>query len=130
MCPAQSPKNDTSIGHQDGFTYDKSAYADYMKYLAGIAKANNLAIGLKNSLDIIPDLVSAKPGVASDIQFAVNEQCHENEECARYKPLTDANLAVFNIEYGLNDCSDPTGVNLSTVVKSGDQTLSKLGGQC
>jgi len=65
------------------------------------------------------------------IQFAVNEQCHENEgDCALYKPLTTANLAVFNIEYNNKDCSDPKGVNLSTVLKNSDQFLDTLGGQC
>jgi methyl coenzyme M reductase subunit D len=83
--------NQGSTIHQDGFTYDKSVYADYVKYLATIAKANNLAIGLKNAQAIIPDVIDV-------IQFAVNEQCHENKECAAYKPLTSANLAVFNIE--------------------------------
>lgn len=118
----QSESND-GAAHQDGFKYDKSVYADYVKYLAGVAKTNNLAIGLKNAMDIIPDVISV-------IQFAVNEQCHENKECPVYKSMTTANLAVFNIEYGLNDCSDPAGVNLSTVVKSSDQMLDTFGGQC
>jgi predicted KAP-like P-loop ATPase len=83
--------NEGSTTHQDGFTYDKSVYADYVKYLASVAKANNLAIGLKNAQAIIPNVINV-------IQFAVNEQCHENKECSTYKSLTSANLAVFNIE--------------------------------
>ncbi|KAF1833904.1 hypothetical protein BDW02DRAFT_569545 [Decorospora gaudefroyi] len=115
--------NTSLQSHQDGFSHPKSAYAAYVNYLASVAHANKLAIGLKNSLDIIPD-------VLSNIEFAVNEQCHEYGECARYAPLTKANKAVFNIEYGLRDCSQPRGVKLSTVLKSADQGLDKLGGQC
>lgn len=65
-----------------------------------------------------------------NIQFAVNEQCHEFGECPVYKPLTKAGLAVFQIEYGGNDCSEPAGVKLSQVIKSADQALDRLGGQC
>jgi hypothetical protein len=44
--------------------------------------------------------------------------------------VTKAGLAVFNIEYGIHDCSEPSGVNLSSVMKPEDQALSTLGGQC
>ncbi|KAF2799365.1 glycoside hydrolase family 114 protein [Melanomma pulvis-pyrius CBS 109.77] len=124
-CTAVDPDNTDGFSEgQDGFGYPKEVYADYVNYLAGIAKTNNLAIGLKNSLDIIPL-------VLPNIQFAVNEQCHEFEnECALYKPVTAAGLAVFQIEYGGNNCTEPAGVNLSEVIKGADQQLDKLGGQC
>jgi hypothetical protein len=53
--------------NQDGFGYDKSVYIDYIKFLAKTAADNNLAIGLKNAVDIIADVVDV-------VQFAVNEQ--------------------------------------------------------
>lgn len=92
--------------------------------MATTAAANNLAIGLKNAVDIIPDVVDI-------VQFAVNEQCHQYEgECALYKPFTDANKAVFNIEYGGDHCDSPAGVKLSTLIKPEDQGLNTLGGAC
>ncbi|KAF2192651.1 glycoside hydrolase family 114 protein, partial [Zopfia rhizophila CBS 207.26] len=93
-CTAIDPDNvDGFDGNQDGYGYDKKEYADYVKFMAQEAANNNLAIGLKNAVDLIPDVVDV-------IQFAVNEQCHEYPgECEKYKPLTDANKAVFNIEY-------------------------------
>ncbi|KAF2656707.1 glycoside hydrolase family 114 protein, partial [Lophiostoma macrostomum CBS 122681] len=93
-CTAIDPDNvDGFDGGQDGFGYDKTAYVDYVKFMAQEAKNNGLAIGLKNAVDLIPDVVDV-------MQFAVNEQCHEySEECALYKPFTDQNKAVFNIEY-------------------------------
>lgn len=94
-----------------------------MKYLAQEAAAADLAIGLKNSLDLIPDVLDV-------VQFAVNEQCHEYSECAAYKPFTDANKAVFNIEYGGSKCDSPAGVKLTILNKPADQGLNTLGGQC
>ncbi|OAG10561.1 uncharacterized protein CC84DRAFT_1161482 [Paraphaeosphaeria sporulosa] len=123
-CTAVDPDNvDGFNDNQDGFGLDQSAYADYVKFLASTAAANNLAIGLKNALDLIPDVVDV-------IQFAVNEQCHEYDECDKYKPLTEANKAVFNIEYGGNACNSPAGVNLSILIKNEDQSLNALGGAC
>ncbi|KAJ4286657.1 hypothetical protein N0V90_012909 [Kalmusia sp. IMI 367209] len=123
-CTAVDPDNVDGFGdNQDGFGYDQSAYSDYVKFLASEASAQNLAIGLKNALDLIPDVVDV-------IQFAVNEQCHEYDECDRYKPLTDANKAVFNIEYGGDACSSPAGVKLSVLIKPEDQGLNTLGGAC
>lgn len=92
--------------------------------MATEAKNAGLAIGLKNAVDIIPDVVDV-------VQFAVNEQCHEySGECEMYKPFTDQNKAVFNIEYGGNNCDSPSGVKLSTIIKSEDQALNQLGGAC
>ncbi|KAF2873126.1 glycoside hydrolase superfamily [Massariosphaeria phaeospora] len=110
-CHAVDPDN------VDGY----SAYADYVNYLASVAKQNNLAIGLKNALAIIP-------AVLPNIQFAINEQCHEFGECTEYAQVSKANLAVFNVEYELKDCSHPTGVVLSSVFKPLD--LDTVGGQC
>jgi hypothetical protein len=90
-------------------------------YMAGIARDNNLAIGLKNSIDMIPDVLSV-------IQFAVNEECHEQEECEGYAAVTKANLAVFNIEYKVKNCTKVPGVTLSSVFKPMD--LNAIGGQC
>lgn len=89
--------------------------------MAKVAHDNDMAIGLKNAVDMIPD-------VLSDVQFAVNEECHEQKEYNAYRSMTQAGLAVFNIEYNTTDCSDPSGVNLSTVLKT--YALDTIGGQC
>ncbi|ORY19891.1 glycoside hydrolase superfamily [Clohesyomyces aquaticus] len=124
-CTAIDPDNvDGFDGGQDGFGYDKSAYVDYMKFMAKEASSHNMAIGLKNAVDMIPDVIDV-------VQFAVNEQCHQySGECAKYKRFTDANKAVFNIEYGGDHCDSPSGVKLSTLIKPEDQSLNTLGGAC
>lgn len=52
----------------------------------------NVAIGLKNAGDIIPD-------VLSNVQFAVNEECVYYEECDTWEPFISANKPVFHVEY-------------------------------
>lgn len=89
--------------------------------MAGIARDNNMAIGLKNSIAMVPDVVSV-------VQFAVNEECHELDECEGYAPMTKAGLAVFNIEYAVKNCTKVPGVTLSSVFKPMD--LNAIGGQC
>jgi hypothetical protein len=110
---------------QDGFGYPRSAYVDYIKWMAGIAHANNLAIGLKNGIEMIGDLVAV-------VDFAVNEECHNPQwdECGAYKPFTSAGKAVFHIEYETDNCSDPPGVNLSTLLKPWDLDVIGETRQC
>lgn len=82
----------------DGYTNDSGfplTYADqksFLLFLASTAHSLGLAIGLKNDLDQIPDLVS-------QFDFAVNEQCWQYQECDKYKPFVNASKPVFNIEY-------------------------------
>jgi hypothetical protein len=61
------------------------------------AKRYNLAIGLKNALEMLDD-------VKSVVHFAVNEECVKANECARYKDFSGrAKKPVFHIEYPSND---------------------------
>ncbi len=51
-----------------------------------------MLIGLKNNLDQLRYLVT-------DFDFAVNEQCHEFNECDGYKVFVAKGKPVFNAEY-------------------------------
>ena len=66
----------------------------FNRFLAGAAHYRGLAAGLKNDLSQIDSLVD-------DFDFAVNEQCWQYEECGRLRPFTQADKAVFNVEYHL-----------------------------
>ncbi|KAK3217539.1 hypothetical protein GRF29_1g3370250 [Pseudopithomyces chartarum] len=120
--PPQNPP-DENEPPQDGYNWGEQAYVDYFKFLAGEAKKNNMAIGLKNSISMIPQVVNL-------IQFAVNEQCHEYNECEDYLPLTQADKAVFAINYGPKDCTSPGGTKLSILTKPSHQNLNVTGGAC
>jgi hypothetical protein len=57
-------------------------------------------VGLKNDLDQVADLVV-------DFDFAVNEQCHEYDECETLTPFVEAGKPVFNAEYDDTFRSNP-----------------------
>jgi hypothetical protein len=81
----------------------------FVRGMAATALSYGLAIGLKNSQDILPQ-------VSDVISFAVNEQCSQYKECPLYNSLLASNKPVFNIEYtkSANLCVNPS---LSTVYK-------------
>jgi hypothetical protein len=93
---AYSPNNNSGTG------LTQAQGADYVKFLATEAHARDLAIGLKNALDIIPTVVG-------DVQYAVNEECQDYNECDVYEPFVSAGKPVFAIEYRTN----PTGLSAS-----------------
>ncbi|KAF2814952.1 uncharacterized protein BDZ99DRAFT_377611, partial [Mytilinidion resinicola] len=123
-CDGIDPDNVDGFDNDNGFSLKASDATTFVKYLAGIAKSKNLAIGLKNALEIIPDVVDS-------IQFAVNEQCHQYDECDVYFDLTNQGKPVFNVEYPDSApnvtaserkklCAAYDGVTLSTTLKTLD----------
>lgn len=56
------------------------------------ASSLGMSTGLKNSLAIIPDVVSV-------VHFAVNEECAAYKECSAMQPFVAAGKPVFHIEY-------------------------------
>lgn len=75
-----------------GFTLTREDQILYIQALAKLAHDKGLGFGLKNTLDLVGDL-------AADIDFAVNEQCHEYDECSGYDPLLAEGKPVVVIEY-------------------------------
>jgi Glycoside-hydrolase family GH114 len=71
------------------------SYRDQIKYnraLAAIAHRRGLAVGLKNDLGQIDDLVDG-------FDFAINEECFAYRECELLTPFVDAGKPVFHVEY-------------------------------
>jgi hypothetical protein len=84
--------NDPGFGSTPRGDLTAANQLDYNRWLASEAHSRGLAVGLKNDLDQIPDLVS-------DFDFSVNEQCHEFDECDHLSPFVDAGKPVFIAEY-------------------------------
>jgi hypothetical protein len=63
----------------------------------------NMTIGLKNAGDIIP-------AVLPIMDFSINEQCVEYNECPRFQPFIAAGKPVFHIEYPAGDGDLQTSV--------------------
>eukprot|EP00121_Abeoforma_whisleri_P015996 Awhi_evm1s14704 len=74
----------------------KKAQITYGKWQSQKAHGLGMSIGLKNSLDLIDDLIN-------DYDYAVNEQCVQYSECRHYEAFHKANKAVFGTEYGEKD---------------------------
>ncbi|OCK83486.1 glycoside hydrolase family 114 protein, partial [Lepidopterella palustris CBS 459.81] len=91
-CDGIDPDNMDGYGNNNGLNLQPSDSIAFLNILSSAASSNNLAMGLKNSLEILPSVIDK-------IQFAVNEQCHANAECETYAPLTAKGKPVFNIEY-------------------------------
>jgi hypothetical protein len=92
-CDAVDPDNVDGYQNKNGLGLTKEDQIDYLEFLATEAHARGLAIGLKNSVELIPDLVDR-------YDFAVNEECFDYRECHALKPFTDADKPVFQIQYG------------------------------
>lgn len=64
----------------------------FNRFMVAEAHARGLSVGLKNALDLIPQLVN-------HYDFSVNEQCHQYNECDTLMPFINQGKAVFNVEY-------------------------------
>lgn len=90
-----------------GLTEDDSI--DFMKFLAQEAASYGMMTGLKNAGAIIDDVIDY-------VQFSVNEQCVQYDECSDFTAFPDAGKPVFHIEYPAGDGdTQTTSFNTSTV---------------
>ncbi|SEK42537.1 endo alpha-1,4 polygalactosaminidase [Nitrosovibrio tenuis] len=97
-CDGIDPDNVDGYSNNTGFALSYNDQLAYNIALAEAAHSLGLAIGLKNDLDQIKDLVNY-------FDFAVNEECFQYGECNTLKPFVDARKAVFGIEYNLANSS-------------------------
>ena len=91
-CDGVEPDNVDGHDNDTGFPLTANDLFSFNQRLAQEAHQRGLAIGLKNALDLIPRLVG-------DFDFAVNEECHDNDECDANLPFIDAGKPVFNAQY-------------------------------
>ena len=106
-----------------GFALTTKTAIEYMSFLADAASDRSMSIGLKNAGEIVADVLPF-------VQYQVNEQCVEQQNCADFQPFLDANKPVFNIEYPPSApkvhakiiakyCGDPSRAGFSTDLKEG-----------
>jgi hypothetical protein len=91
-CDGVEPDNVDGYANKNGLNITAAQQLDYNRFLSTQAHARGLAIGLKNDLDQIAALAPA-------FDFAVNEQCHEYDECDELAPFVVAAKPVFVAEY-------------------------------
>ncbi|MFF4493328.1 endo alpha-1,4 polygalactosaminidase [Streptomyces sp. NPDC001546] len=121
MCRAKGfdavePDNMDGYRNTTGFPLTAGHQLAYNRLIARLAHERGMAVGLKNDLDQIPELLG-------DFDFAVNEQCAEYEECDRLTPFVKADKAVFHVEYERSPkefCTGSKKLNLSSMQKKYD----------
>jgi hypothetical protein len=91
-CDGIEPDNVDGYTNKPGFPLNSATQADYNLFIANAAHARGLAVALKNDLEQIDKL-------GASFDFAINEQCHELDECDGYDAFLASGKAVFNAEY-------------------------------
>ena len=114
-CDGVDPDNVDGYANGSGFPLAAADQLDYNRFLASAAHARGLAVGLKNDLDQVADLVAA-------FDWAIDEQCFQYDECSLLQPFTAAGKPVFEIEYGTQAlataiCPAANGLGFETLVK-------------
>lgn len=112
-CDAVEPDNVDGYANDTGFPLRGADQLAYNRWLAAAAHERGLAIGLKNDLDQVLELVD-------HFDFAVNEECFSYRECELLTPFVRAGKAVFGAEYELSTaafCSQANALNMDFIRK-------------
>lgn len=91
-CDGVDPDNVDGYANANGIGLQEADAVDYLNFLASNAHSYGLAIGLKNAGGLIQSVLPI-------LQFAVNEQCEEFNECDVSQPFIAAGKPVLHIEY-------------------------------
>ncbi|KAJ5129450.1 CAZyme family [Penicillium bovifimosum] len=91
-CDGVDPDNIDAYGNENGLGLTEADSIAYLSFLADESHSRGMSIGLKNGGDIIGSVIDK-------MQWSVNEQCAEYNECDVYAAFTEVNKPVFHIEY-------------------------------
>lgn len=91
-CDGVDPDNVDGYSNRTGLPLTYQDQIDYNTWLAEQAHQRGLAISLKNDLGQIDDLVA-------HFDFAINESCHEWDECELLMPFIEAGKPVVHLNY-------------------------------
>jgi endo-alpha-1,4-polygalactosaminidase (GH114 family) len=91
-CDGIDPDNIDGFENDSGLELSQDTAVEYLTFLASEAHKRNLAIGLKNGGNIVDRIVGM-------MQWEVNEQCKQFNECSLFQPFIAAKKPVFHIEY-------------------------------
>ena len=91
-CDGVDPDNVDGYSNRTGFPLTYEDQLDYNRFLFNQAHALGMAVSLKNDLGQVQELLPL-------VDFAVNESCHQWQECHLLTPFIDAGKPVFHIDY-------------------------------
>lgn len=99
-CDGIEPDNLDGYETDSGFPLTGTDTVRFVRWLAAAARARGLSFGLKNSPDLLGDLLP-------DIDWVLIEDCHVQGWCDAIAPARAAGLAVFQVEYTDSDLDWP-----------------------
>ena len=91
-CDGVDPDNVDGYANRNGLALTRSEQLLFNRWLAEQAHARDLAVGLKNAVELLDELHDA-------FDFAVNESCYRYSECAAYQLMRSQGKPVFIAEY-------------------------------
>ncbi len=112
-CDGVDPDNVDGYTNDTGFPLTLNDQLAYNRFLAQAAHARGLAVGLKNDLEQIPQLLP-------DFDWALNEECFTYDECELLLPFVEAGKPVFVIEYELDPedfCPQANALGFNALLK-------------
>ncbi|KAH6724668.1 putative endo alpha-1,4-polygalactosaminidase [Leptodontidium sp. MPI-SDFR-AT-0119] len=121
-CDGVDPDNVDGYDNDTGFDLTKESAVDFMTFMAIEAHSRNMSIGLKNAGGIVNSTLPM-------MQWQVNEQCVQYDECDSFTPFITNNKPVFHIEYpksaprissadNTTFCDTSTDADFSTLLKN------------
>ena len=110
-------RNVDGYAHRTGFPLTAKDQLDHNRWLATEARGRGLAVGLMNTLELVPELVS-------EVDYVVSEGCFETGGCEALLAFRRANKAAYVIEYTNVRrkmeayCAEATDLDLQLVFKT------------
>ncbi|PKS05915.1 hypothetical protein jhhlp_007746 [Lomentospora prolificans] len=102
-CDAIDPDNVDGFQNDNGLDLTAKDSIDFMKFLSLEAAKYNMSTGLKNAGDIIKQVLPY-------VDFSVNEQCAEHDECETFEAFIQDDKPVFRIEYPKEDLTNESEI--------------------
>lgn len=122
-CDGVEPDNLDGYLVASGFPLTEDILTEYIRFLAQEAHQRGLSIGLKNAVELVDALVS-------EVDWALNEECVQYNECDMLQPFLDAGKPVFHVEYVDEEgelqskaehiCAKPVVAGFNTLIKLWD----------
>jgi hypothetical protein len=123
-CDGVDPDNVDAYDNKNGLGLTKADAVDYVTFLAEGASTLGMSVGLKNAGGIVSDVLPL-------MQWSVNEECEQYDECDKFQPFIKNGKPVFHIEYPDSApdvtpaqkaklCGDKSTAGFSTILKDMD----------
>lgn len=128
-CDGVEPDNVDAYDNDNGLDLSEPDAQDYVTFLANEAHSRNLSLALKNAGNIVPAVIDI-------VEYSVQEQCIQYDNCNQFMPFIQANKPVFHVEYPKGDdinninfiatdveesiCDNSAAAGFSTIIKNMD----------